>query len=93
MRYSFLMFFILSCSSAPIQLTDKAKELEVYATKPRDCTITGRFIGVDKMGSKELALNHALNQSSEVESTGVFINEEVPNGKIMNVHVTAYKCD
>ena len=94
MKSLFLVIFLASsCSSGPVQLTEKARELEVYATKPSECKVTGRFVGKDELGSKELALNHALNQAAEVGSTGVFVNQEVPNGKMMEVHVTAYQCD
>jgi hypothetical protein len=82
-----------ACSSNPGQLTEKAKKLEVYATKPAECRVMGRVVGVNKEGSKELALNHALNEASELNATGIFVNQEVPNGSVMNVHATAYQCD
>lgn len=90
-----LIFLLIlgACSSRPAQLTDKAQNLEVYATKPVDCRVMGKVVGTDKMGSKELALNHALNQAADLNASGVFVNQEVPNGSVMNVHATAYKCD
>lgn len=93
MKYVIPLFVLVACSSKPAQLTEKAKNLEVYATKPADCRVAGRVVGVDKSGSKELALNHALNQAAELNATGVFVNQEVPNGSVMNVHATAYQCD
>ncbi len=93
MKYGFLLLTVVACSSGPVQLTDKAKNLEVYPTKPADCRVAGRVVGVDKNGSKELALNHALNQAADLKATGVFVNQEVPNGSVMNVHATAYQCD
>ena len=86
-----LMF--AACASNPGQLTEKAKALEVYATKPTDCRVQGKVTGVDENGSKELALNHALNQAAVMKASGIFVNQEVPNGKVMNVHATAYQCD
>ena len=93
MKYLILAITVAACSSGPVQLTEKAKNLEVYATKPADCRVMGKVVGEDKMGSKELALNHALNQAAALNSTGIFVNQEVPNGKVMNVFATAYNCD
>lgn len=87
------ILFVAACSSKSGQLTDKAKELEVYGTKPGDCRVVGRVIGVDQQSSKEIALNDALNQAADLKATGIFVNQEVPNGKVMNIHATAYQCD
>ncbi len=93
MKYVFLFVIVCACSSGPVQLSDKAKSLELYVTRPQDCRVMGRVVGVDKGGSKELALNHALNQAADLKATGLFVNQEVPNGAVMNVHATAYACD
>jgi hypothetical protein len=93
MKYLFFSVLVVACSSRPSQLSEKARELEVYASKPTDCRVAGKVVGIDKNGSKDLALNDALNQSAELNATGLFVNQEVPNGKIMNVHATAYQCD
>jgi hypothetical protein len=93
MKYLIPMLILVSCSSRPAQLTEKAKELEVYANKPVDCRVTGKVVGESKMGSRELALNDALNQASDLNATGIFINEEVPNGSLMKVFATAYQCE
>ena len=93
MKYLIPMIMLAACASNPGQLTEKAKNLEVYATKPADCRVQGRVVGTDKTGSKELALNHALNEAAELKATGIFVNQEVPNGSVMNVHATAYQCD
>jgi hypothetical protein len=77
----------------PAQLSEKAKNLEVYLNRPVDCRVTGKVTGFDKQGSRELAINDALNQAADVNGTGVFINEEVPNGKMMQVLATVYHCD
>ena len=93
MKYLIPMIFMFSCSSRPSQLNEKARDLEVYSSKPTDCRVAGRVVGVDKTGSKELALNDALNQAADLDANGLFVNQEVPNGKVMNVHATAYQCD
>lgn len=93
MNYLFFMIILASCSSKPTQLTSKARSLEVYPTKPTDCRVAGRVVGVNKIGSKELALNDALNQAADLNASGVFVNQEVPNGSVMNIHATAYQCD
>lgn len=93
MKYLIPMLMVAACASNPGQLTEKAKDLEVYATKPTDCRVQGRVVGTDKSGSKELALNHALNQAADMKASGIFVNQEVPNGSVMNVHATAYQCD
>jgi hypothetical protein len=93
MKYLISMLVLVGCASNPGELSEKAKNLEVYASKPSDCRVQGRVVGTNKNGSKELALNHALNQASELKATGIFVNQEVPNGSVMTVHATAYQCD
>ncbi len=92
MKYVFVLAFLAACGSK-YQLSDKAKDLEVYATKPQGCTAMERVVGVHEKGSKDLALNHALNQAADLGATGVFVNQEVPNGSTMAVHATAYRCE
>jgi hypothetical protein len=93
MKYLILSLILVACSSNPAQLTDEAKKLEVYASKPLDCRAVGRVVGTDESGSKDLALNRALNQAADLKATGLFVHQEVPNGSVMNVHATAYQCD
>lgn len=93
MKYLIPLLTLAACSSGPVQLSDKAKDLEVYALKPADCRVQGKVVGKDEMGSKELALNDALNQAADLKATGIFVNQEVPNGKTMQVFATAYQCD
>lgn len=92
MKYLFPMLVLAACASKT-QLSEKAKGLEVYANKPTDCRVAGRVVGESKEGSKELALNHALNQAADMNASGVFVNQEVPNGSLMTVHATAYQCE
>lgn len=92
MKYVLPLLMLAACASKT-QLSDKAKDLEVYANKPTDCRVMGRVVGESEEGSKELALNHALNQAADLKASGLFINQEVPNGRTMNVHATAYQCD
>lgn len=92
MKFLILLVLGVSCASQP-GLTEKAKDLEVYANKPAGCRVVGRLVGVDKNGSTELATNHALNQAAAVKATGIVVNQEVPNGKSRAVHATAYQCD
>lgn len=93
MKYLIPLIMLGACSSGPVQLSNKAKNLEVYAQKPVDCRVQGKVVGKDEMGSKELALNDALNQAADLNASGIFVNQEVPNGKVMNVYATAYQCD
>jgi hypothetical protein len=94
MKFFFPILFLAACSSnPPAQLTEKAKDLEIYAQKPTDCRVVGKVVGIDKMGSKELALNQAINQASNLKASGVFVNQEVPNGKVITVYATAYQCE
>jgi uncharacterized protein YcfL len=92
MKYFLSLFMLAACSSNPAVLTEKAKDVEVYNSKPTDCQVAGRVVGENKNGSKELALNHALNQAADLKATGIFVNQEVPNGSKMSVHATAYQC-
>lgn len=93
MKYLFPVLLLAACSSNPAQLTDKAKNLEVFALKPQDCRVVGKVVGIDKSGSKDIALNRALNEAAELKATGVFVNQEVPNGNTMKIFATAYQCD
>lgn len=92
MKYLVLMAFVVACSSGE-KLTEKAKDIEVHQTKPTQCRVVGKVEGVNEAGSKELALNNALNQAAEKGANGLFVNQEVPNGSKMTVYATAYQCD
>lgn len=93
MKYLIPLLFLGACSQAPTQLTEKATQLEVFATKPTDCRVVGKVVGTDKNGSKELALNDATNRAAKLNASGIFVNQEVPNGGLMMVYATAYRCD
>lgn len=93
MKYLLVIAFITACTSNKHQLTDKAREMEVYSSKPTNCIAMDKVIGMHDKGSKDLALNDALNQAASLGATGVFVNQEVPNGSKMAVHATSYKCE
>lgn len=92
MKYLVLMALVVACSSSE-KLSEKAKDIEVHQTKPTQCRVVGKVEGVNEAGSKELALNNALNQAAEKGANGLFVNQEVPNGSKMTVYATAYQCD
>lgn len=92
MKYLVLLSLVVACSSGE-KLTEKAKDIEVHQTKPTQCRVLGKVEGVNEQGSKELALNNALNQAAEKGANGLFVNQEVPNGNKMTVYATAYECD
>lgn len=93
MKYLALFIFSVSCGGHPGLLTKKARNLDVYPSKPSKCRVMGKVIGVDKTGTSELAVNHALNQAADLGASGIFVNEEIPNGKNRTVHATAYECN
>jgi uncharacterized lipoprotein YajG len=93
MKYLVLLSLLAGCASSPVQLSNKAKDIEVVTLKPTGCHVVGKVVGQDNQGSKDLALNHALNQAAKLGATNLHVNQEVPNGKKMLVHATAYKCD
>ena len=93
MKYLIPLLILGACSQAPMQLTEKATQLEVFATKPTDCQVVGKVVGTDSNGSKELALNDALNRAAKLKASGLYVNQEVPNGGTMMVYGTAYRCD
>jgi hypothetical protein len=94
MRCIVMLLLLTACSSrGPVQLSEKAKEIEVLNSKPNGCHVVGKVIGKSEIGSKELALNDALNQSADMGASSLFVNQEVPNGKLMNVYGTAYHCE
>lgn len=91
MKYA-VFFLLIACASTSDQLTSGGKNIEVLGTKPTDCSVVGKLTGSNDQGSKELALNQVLNQAANLGATGVFVNQEVPNGKTVRVHATAYSC-
>lgn len=93
MKYLGMLVLLVACASKPEQLTEKAKNLEVYGTKPSNCNVVGKVTGENDMGSKEIALNQALNAAAKLGASGVFVNQEVPNGKNFKVYATAYQCE
>ena len=94
MKYLILLALGAACSSHHSGvLTDSAKNLEVYASKPANCQVMGKVVGLDENGSTELATNDALNQAAALKASGIFVNQEVPNGKSRAVHATAYQCN
>lgn len=93
MKYLLPFLALISCAQAPKKLTDKAKDIEVVSNKPINCSVVGKVVGSDKMGSKELALNDALNQAASLGASSLHVNQEVPNGKNISVYATAYDCN
>ncbi len=94
--FAYLMMtiaMVCSCSS-PGQLTAKAKEIEVLKQKPgTECHVVGKIVGENAQGSPDLALNHARNLAVDLDANALFVNQEVPNGVVMQVHATAFKCE
>lgn len=93
MKYIVVLSLVAACSSRPEMLSEKAKDIEVHQVKPAQCRVVGKVEGVNDQGSKELALNDALNQAADKGANGLFVDQEVPNGKKMMVYATAYDCD
>jgi hypothetical protein len=94
MKYLILISLTIACASKPsYELSKEAKELEVFVNKPQNCNVVGKVVGNNQQGSKELALNDALNQAAKLNATGLHVNQEVPNGNNMTVYATAYKCE
>jgi hypothetical protein len=93
MKYIILLSFLAACASGPVQLSSKAKDIEVVTHRPTGCSAVGKVVGNDQKGSKEMALNDALNQAANLGATMLHVNQEVPNGSKMAVYATGYKCD
>lgn len=94
MKYSLMLLILMACSSkGPMQLSDEAKEIEVLSQRPTNCHVMGNVIGRHDEGSKELALNDALNQAVKLGATALYIKQEVPNGRKMAIFGTAYQCE
>ncbi len=83
----------MACSSGPTQLSKKARNIEVVNNKPVGCSTVGKLVGNDSTGSREVALNDVLNQAADLDATVVHVNQEVPNGRHIAVHATAYQCE
>jgi hypothetical protein len=93
MKYLVLLSLI-ACANRPSgQLSKKALDLEIYPNRPTNCRVSGKIVGENFSGSTELATNDALNKAANLGATGIFINQEVPNGNKRAVHATAYTCD
>ncbi len=92
MRIFVMLLIAVACSSNKGMLSEKAKELEIFATKPNGCHVVGKVVGGSDIGSTEMATNDALNQAASLKASGIFIDQEVPNGKSRSVFATAYDC-
>lgn len=88
-----LFFLLVACAGQKGALSEKAKQLEIYVNKPSNCQVVGKVIGQNSDASTELATNDALNQAAKLGASGIYVNQEVPNGVLRAVHATAYKCD
>ncbi len=93
MKFFILFILVAACSSGAGKLSQKAQDLEVFPNRPTNCQVVGKVVGVDKSGSTEMATNNALNQAAKLGASGVYVNQEVPNGNSRTVYATAYKCD
>jgi hypothetical protein len=93
MKYLVLLSLVACASKSTGQLSKKAQNLEIYANKPMNCRVVGKIVGRDENGSTELATNDAINQAADLGASGIFVNQEVPNGRMRAVHVTAYDCN
>ncbi len=93
MKHLVLISLVVACSSRSEKLSDKAKDIEIHQVKPAQCRVMGKVEGKNQQGSKELALNDALNQAADKGANGLFVNQEVPNGNQISVFATAYDCD
>jgi hypothetical protein len=91
----YLMFVsLVACAGDPTRISERAQNIQIFTVKPAmACQVVGKVIGVDQQGSKELALNRAMNAAAKLNATGLIINQEVPNGNQITVHATAYNCD
>lgn len=92
MKFVILAILGIACSSRPGMLSEKGKDLEVYSSRPAGCHVVGKVVGVNDIWSTEMATNDALNQAAKLKATGIFVDQEVPNGKSRAVHATAYHC-
>jgi uncharacterized lipoprotein YajG len=93
MKSVMALLLLAACASRSQQLSSKAKDIEVVTLKPTGCSVVGKIVGFNEMGSKDLALNHALNQAADLKATTLHVDQEVPNGKLMKVFATAYQCE
>ncbi|MBT6324782.1 MAG: hypothetical protein HOJ35_02340 [Bdellovibrionales bacterium] len=82
-----------SCSSLKGELTEKGMlVIEMSRVVHNDCRIVKKIIGEDDSGTIELAVNHAKNLASEIDANFIMINDEIVNGKDVQVHAGAYRC-
>jgi len=85
------LFSAYSCSTS-YKLSSKASDLTVAQTKPTQCQVVGKVVGVHPEGSRDLALNHALNQAADQGADTLFIEQTIPNGQEVKVIATTYRC-
>lgn len=88
------MFILVACAASKTKLTEQGKEVQMFANPPgSECSVVGKVVGENSQGSPDLARNHARNLAAKQGATGIFINQEVPNGGTIRVFATAYQCE
>jgi uncharacterized protein YbjQ (UPF0145 family) len=94
MKYLVLFLVIYGCAGDPTRKPERAESIQIFTVRPAmACEVIGKVKGIDRQGSRELALNRAIQAARKLGATGIVINQEVPNGPVITVHATAYNCE
>lgn len=94
MKWLVLMLLVSACGGvSKTALTEDGKKVVVMTTnRDTGCDVLDKVVGLNEIGSTELAKNHARNLAGDKDANAIFFDEVVPNGNTVKVFATAYKC-
>ena len=91
-KLSLLALLLLASCSTPHQLTDEGSAVKVAKTRPKNCSVIGKYKGIHNEGSVDLARNQAVNLAAKEGATDIYFDEEINNSKNWVVHATGFMC-
>ncbi|MBT3980790.1 MAG: hypothetical protein HOE90_05505 [Bacteriovoracaceae bacterium] len=93
MKKLMILLLLSACASNPGKLSDAGEKVRTLpSSKNTGCKVVDKVIGESEKGSEELATNHARNLTADADGDAMYIDQVVPNGAMMRVFATAYKC-
>lgn len=85
-----LFLLLVSCSST--KLSDAGEKVKVLQKLTKNCDAVAKVVGISYKGLASLAKNHARNLAAKAGANALMFNDEVSNGKKIQMHATAYLC-
>jgi len=87
------LLMVVACATSKKKLSSGgAKVKELAHKKGHGCAVMDKVMGENKIGSLELAKNHARNLVAKAGGDAIYYEETVRNSKDIKVYATAYLC-